>query len=121
MSQELKSHISFIEYKKKYGYIKAIGNQEDYGFNTKYTQFSEVEFKDLNQGDSVYFTLNDKNFASSIRLCNDVCDVALSDNVKDSPNNVKGSPNKEDDFIYLTPDNNIRNFFIRVIFSTLPY
>lgn len=116
MSQELKSHISFIEYKKKYGYIKAIGNQDDYGFNTKYTQFSEVEFKDLNQGDSVYFTLNDKNFASSIRLCDDVCDVALSDNVKDSPNNVKGAlnnvkgyPNKEDDFIYLTPDNNIRD------------
>ena len=93
MSKELKSHISFIEYKKKYGYIKAIGNQEDYGFNTKYTQFSKVEFKDLSQGDSVYFTLNDKNFASSIRLCDD----------------VKDSPNKEDDFIYLTPDNNIRD------------
>ena len=102
MSQELKSRIVFIEYKKKYGYIEAIRNQENYGFNTKFTKFSKVEFKDLSVGDSVYFTLNDKNFVSSIRLCDDVTDTALSDDVKDLSN-------KEDDFIYLTPDNNIRD------------
>ncbi len=100
MSNELKSEIIYIEEKKKYGYIKGINSKENYGFNTQVTKFIGTEFKKLSAGDSVYFTLNDRDFVSSIRLCDEVSDLLPSNNDLSS---------YDDEFKYLTPENNIRD------------
>ncbi len=100
MSNELKSEIIYIEEKKKYGYIKGINSKKNYGFNTQVTKFIGTEFKKLSAGDSVYFTLNDGDFVSSIRLCDEVSDLLPSNNDLSS---------HDDEFKYLTPENNIRD------------
>lgn len=100
MSNELKSEIIYIEEKKKYGYIKGINSKKNYGFNTQVTKFIDTEFKKLSVGDSVYFTLNDGDFVSSIRLCDEVSDLLPSNN------DLSGH---DDEFKYLTPENNIRD------------
>lgn len=100
MSNELKSSIIYIEEKKKYGYIKGINSKKNYGFNTQDTKFIGTEFKKLREGNSVYFTLNDRDFVSSIRLCDEVSDLPPSNNDLSS---------HDDEFKYLTPENNIRD------------